>query len=130
MEEIVKLTAVVVIGCICVVLIRQHRPELSLLVQLAGLAVVLTFAVAVMSNALDYCRDYLAQDIIDEGYLKLLLKALGIAVVAKIGGDVCRDSGNSALAFGVELASKAAILLLTLPMLRNLADITSGLLKG
>ncbi len=130
MAEIIKLTAVAVVGCICVVLVRQYRPELSLLVQMAGLVAVLVFAVALMSKVTDYCRDYFARDIIDEGYLKLLFKGLGIAVAAKIGGDVCRDSGNNALAFGVELASKAAILLLTLPMLKNLADITSGLLKG
>ena len=130
MEEIIKLTAVAVVGCICVVLVRQHRPELSLLIQLAGLVSVLIFSIAVMDKITDYCRAFLDEGIVDSGYLKLLYKALGIAVAAKIGGDVCRDSGNSALAFGVELASKAAILLLTLPMLRNLADITSGLLKG
>ena len=130
MEEIIKLTAAAVIGCICIVLVRQYRPELSLLTQLAGLVVVLVFSASVMSKVTDYCRDFLSEGIVDSGYLKLLFKALGIAVVAKVGGDLCRDSGNNALAFGVELASKGAILLLTMPMLKNLVDITSGLLKG
>ena len=130
MEEIIKLTAAAIIGCICIALIRQNRPELSLLAQLAGLVAVLVFSASVMSKITDYCRDFLSEGIIEGGYLKLLFKALGIAVVAKIGGDLCRDSGNNALAFGVELASKGAILLLTLPMLKNLVEITSGLLKG
>ena len=130
MEEIIKLTAAAIIACVGIVLVRQYRPELSLLAQLAGLAAVLIFSATVMSKITDYCRDFLSQGIIEGGYLKLLFKALGIAIAAKAGGEVCRDSGNNALAFGVELASKGAILLLTLPMLKNLADITSGLLKG
>ena len=82
MEEIIKLTAAAIIGCICIALIRQYRPELSLLAQLAGLVAVLVFSASVMSRIADYCRDFLSEGIIEGGYLKLLFKALGIAVVA------------------------------------------------
>ena len=130
MEDIIKIAAIAVICCICVLLIRQYRPELSLFAQIAGLAAVLAVGMAIITKVMAYCQSVFSESIIDNGYLTLLIKALGIAIVSKIGGDLCRDSGNSALAFGVELAAKAAILLLTLPMLKNLADVTSGLLKG
>ena len=86
MEEIIKLTAVAVIGCILIVLVRQHRPELSLLIQLAGLVSVLVFSVAVMDKITDYCKGFLDEGIVDSGYLKLLFKALGIAVIVVVEG--------------------------------------------
>lgn len=130
MEDVIKITVISVICAVCVLLIKQYRPELSLFAQVAGLVAILVVGMAIISKVISYCESVFSESLIDSGYLTLLLKALGIAVVSKIGGDLCRDSGNSALAFGVELAAKAAILLLTLPMLKNLADVTSGLLKG
>ncbi len=130
MDTILKITLVAIVCTVCIVLIRQYKPEISVLVQLAGLAAILFIGFEIVSGVISYLQSVLSQGFIDSAYITLLLKALGIAVVSKIGGDLCRDSGNSALAFGVELAGKAAILTMTMPMIKNLADITSGLLKG
>lgn len=130
MDIILKTVIAAVICTVCVLLIKQYRPELSLFAQLAGLMVVLLIGFDVVTKVIEYSQDILSGGLIESAYLTVLLKALAIAIVSKIGGDLCRDSGNSALAFGVELTAKAVILTLTMPMIKNLADITAGLLKG
>ncbi|MBQ8229046.1 MAG: hypothetical protein IJZ88_08560 [Clostridia bacterium] len=130
MEEIIKISAVAVIGAVCAILIKQYRPELTVFVQLAGFIAVLSVGTVTVTKVISYCENVFSQEIIDVGYLSLLIKALAIAIVSKFAGEICRDSGNNVLGFGVDLIAKAAILLLTLPMLKNLADVTSGLLKG
>ena len=40
-----------------------------------------------------------------------LLKALGIVLIGRITADLCKDAGESAIASGVELAVKTAVLL-------------------
>lgn len=130
MVDILKIVIMSIVCSVGVILLRQYRPELSLFGQIAGLSAVLIIGAATISGIVEYCRSILEDSIIDKGYLALLIKGLGIAIAAKFGEDLCRDSGNSALAFGVELVAKAAILMMTLPMLDKLADITSGLLKG
>ncbi len=130
MDIILKTVIAAVICTVCVLLIKQYRPELSLFAQLAGLMVVLFIGFDVVTKVIEYSQDILSGGLIESAYLTVLLKALAIAIVSRIGGDLCRDSGNSALAFGVELTAKAVILTLTMPMIKNLADITAGLLKG
>lgn len=130
MDIILKITLLAIICIVCVLLIRQYRPEFSFFAQVAGLLAVLIICFDVIVKIINYSESVLSDDIIDSAYITVLLKALAIAVISKIGGDLCRDSGNSALAFGVEFAAKALVLTLTMPMLKNLADVTAGLLKG
>jgi stage III sporulation protein AD len=67
---------------------------------------------------------------VDGGWLKLLLKALGIAVLIQTSADLCRDNNNAALAGAVELAGKVMILTLAIPLLRAAAEIAVGLIKS
>jgi len=53
----------------------------------------------------------------DSSYLLVLLKAVGITLVGQTTSSLCKDAGESTLAFAVELASKAAILLVSLPVI-------------
>lgn len=130
MEEILKATAIGVVCCIVALVIRNQRAEFSFFVQLGGLVCIIAVAVNLLSTIISYTKSNFASEIIDDSYLGILIKALGIAVLSKLGSDICRDSGSNALAFSVELAAKGGILLLTLPMLKALSDAVGGLLKG
>ena len=50
----------------------------------------------------------------------LLLKAMGIALLAEVTADICRDLGESSLGSAVELGAKILVLLLGLPMVSDL----------
>ena len=60
----------------------------------------------------------------------LLLKGLGVAVLTQLCAELCRQSGESALANGVEMAGRAEILLLCLPMLKDLVALSRTLIVG
>ena len=47
-----------------------------------------------------------------------LYKTVGIALVVKVGGGLCRDAGESALAAALEFAGTVCALLTALPLLR------------
>ena len=53
----------------------------------------------------------------------VLLKALGIVLIGRITADLCKDAGESAIASGVELAVKTAVLLTALPLLNRLLSL-------
>lgn len=60
----------------------------------------------------------------------LMIKGLGVAMLTQFCADLCRQSGEASLANSVELAGKAELLLLCLPMLRDLIDLSQGMLEG
>jgi len=55
-----------------------------------------------------------------DAYGTLMLKALGVGMTVKIAGDLCRGMGEETLAGGLELAGKLEILILCLPLMREL----------
>ena len=57
-----------------------------------------------------------------------MLKALGMALVSKLCADVCRDSGETALAGGVESAGRIAILVLSLPTFAKILALVGEML--
>ena len=57
---------------------------------------------------------------------KLLLRTVGIALIAEFAAQLCRDSGESAMAGRISLAARVSILASALPMLTKLLRIVTG----
>lgn len=60
----------------------------------------------------------------------VMLRGLGVALIGKFCGDICRDCGEEGLASGVESVGRAVILLLALPMLLEAMQLSAELLGG
>ena len=56
-----------------------------------------------------------------------LYKTVGIALVVKVGGGLCRDAGESALAAALEFAGTICALLTALPLLRAVLELITEL---
>lgn len=128
MADIVKISVLAVVCTVVTALIKQYATSYSSLAQIAALVAVLTLGMTFIKDALSSALELMNVSALQSEYIFLLIKALGIAVTAKFAADACRDSGSSSLAGAVELAAKAAILVLTMPMLKALAAAVSGLL--
>jgi stage III sporulation protein AD len=63
-------------------------------------------------------------------YLTVILRAIGIGYVARIGGDICRDLGHEGTAQKLELCAKAELLAISLPYLVELISVASKLAGG
>ena len=127
--DILKILAFSLLGAVLSILIKQLKPEFVPFVELSCVIVVFSMIYDGLKQTLTSVFDVVSYtDVVDEEYVSLLLKVLGIAVIGKIGSDVCRDAGNSVLATGVELAGKVVILTLCLPLLMSLLKLTVGII--
>lgn len=128
--EIIKFALVGIICAVLVVVVRQQRPELAVIVQLAGIAVLAILSIEYLKNIFAETDGLFSEvEFLNDGYLELLVKILWIAAVTKISSDICKDSANSALATIVELVGKTVILAMCLSLIKTLAEISKGLLK-
>lgn len=128
--EIIKFALVGIICAVLVVVVRQQRPELAVIVQLAGIAALVILSIEYLKNIFAETDGLFSEvEFLNDGYLELLVKILWIAAVTKIGSDICKDSANSALATIVELVGKTVILAMCLSLIKTLAEISKGLLK-
>jgi len=126
--DIIRAAALAILTAALSLVVKQYRPEYAMLVQLGGVIVTALSALALVPSLTQDAASLLAFGGIDGGWLILLVKALGIAILTELAADICRDNGVTALAGITELAGKAMILLLCLPLLRAVAEIAAGLI--
>lgn len=128
--EVIKFALIGIICAVIVVVVRQYKPELAVIVQLAGTVIIAVMALEYLRNIFTETDGLFSEaEVINDGYIKLLIKILCIATVTKIGSDICKDSANYALATVVELVGKSVILAMCLSLIKTLAEISKGLLK-
>ncbi len=127
--EILALVGVALIaGVLLVVLRGLGRPELAMLLSLLTGAVLLLAVLGKVFGVVDLLEALGRRSGVDGGQIGVLLKVIGIAYVADFGTAVLRDAGEAALAQKVELAGKAAILLLAVPLVLAILDTVLRLL--
>ena len=121
-----------IVLCIAVSLLalslRQQRPEYAMLLSLACGLFVLFFLVGKMGDIFSQLQDLLTGLSGQSELTEIVLKALGICIVAELGSQCCRDGGETAIATKVELAAKAALVLMSIPIFQTLLEVAGELL--
>lgn len=110
------------------VLLRQYRAEYALVLGLMVSAVILMALMPVLKETMELLIDIASKSGVSQT-LSIIVKSLGIAFVAGIAADICRDAGESAMAAKVELAGKVAILSMAMPMAAQLMELFERILQ-
>lgn len=98
-------------------LVQKTNKEYALLISLGTAAVLLLFLLERAGPVLQQVEDLAASGPLEGEAVGLMLRAVGITVVGQVVARLCKDAGESALAYTVELAARAAVLAAALPAL-------------
>lgn len=101
-------------------LVQKTNKEYALLITLGTAAVLLLFLLERAGPVLQQVEDLAASGPLEGEAVGLMLRAVGITVVGQVVARLCKDAGESALAYTVELAARAAVLAAALPALGRL----------
>ncbi len=116
---------------ICIVLssiIKNLRPDMTPFLRVGATLLIGTFAASVITPILTYISSLFSGAGFGE-WGSAVLKALGVALIAQISADICRDCGESSAASGVEIAAKLEIVILCLPMFESILKTASEVLS-
>lgn len=128
MGDIIRFCGIGLLCAISGIILRQVKGgELSLFIRIGGALIIFGAAMLMMKNVISELLEITDGQGLDI-YSKVLIKALGLALLTKICSDICRDCGEGTLASGVELCGKLGILLLCIPMIGELMDYAKKIL--
>jgi len=128
MEAVTQITALCVVGALLALVLKKGTPELALLLALGVLAAVFLFLADTLEEIVAFLKQIAARSGVSETLFVPLYKIIGIALVVKVGGGLCRDAGESALASVVETAGSVCALLVALPLLQAVLDLLMELM--
>ena len=103
--NIVEICGIAVIGLTAVMVLRTIRPEYAMLAGILTGLILLAAAVLELSSVIGYIQD-MTDSTGFSLYSSVILKSLGIGILAQTTADICRDSGETAIASKVEFAAK------------------------
>lgn len=122
----VKLCGIAIVAVMLIVTLKQLKPEFAVPVTIISSVIVFIVGLACLSPVIEYINGILNAEIGE--YMTVLMKSLGIALLTQITSDICRDAGETSVAAKVEFAGKAEILVLSLPLLTKLLELSRDLL--
>ncbi|MBQ8545905.1 MAG: stage III sporulation AC/AD family protein [Clostridia bacterium] len=112
---------------VCIVFKNLHA-EYSLFIRI-GITCFTTIAtLAIFYPVLSFIEE-ISRNTAVYNYIPTLIKALGIAFAVQITADVCNDAQEGSLANRIILFGKAEILVLSLPLIKNLFSLCENLIK-
>ena len=125
---VLKICGIAVLGLVAVVLLRGMRAEYA---TFAGIitGILLLFAVLAEFSSVMALVEEMTEKTGFSLYFEVILKAMGLGMLAEVTADICRDNGATAIASKVEFGGKMAILSLSLPILRKLIDLIAEFLS-
>lgn len=120
--DIVKIIGVGFVAVIIIVILKQYRPEFAVYVSILTGVIILLMLVRQISGILDLLRDIANKSSINSGFLKILIKITGIAILTEFAVSICKDSGESAIASKVDIGGKIIIVALSMPIIQSLLE--------
>lgn len=129
MEQTVQITALCVAGALLALIMRRGIPEFALLIAIGCMGAVFLFLAGPMEELLVFLEALGERSGVPSQLFAPLYKTMGIAFVVKLGGELCRDAGETAIAAVVELAGTICALLVALPLLQTVLSLILELMQ-
>ncbi len=129
MEQVIEITVVCVLGALLTLVLRRGTPEAALLLSLAAAVAAALVLTGSIGEILKFLQNLTDLSGVSDDLFVPLFKTVGIALVVKMGGNLCRDAGESALAATIETAGSVCALLVALPLLQTVLSLLMELME-
>ncbi len=127
--DIFKIVGIGLSAAVLAAFIKNWRSEIAIQISLVAAAIMFFWAVPYLKTIFEMFRDISNRIGLDVKYINLVLKVIGIAYVAEFGAQLCRDSGESALASKIEFGGKIIIVTLSMPVLYSFLEIIEAVIR-
>lgn len=127
--EIGKFIGIAILICVIVVILKQVKPELSLLALIIGSIILLLYVLTSFTSVIQSFNQIVTKTGVNSQLFTIIVKIVGVGYLVEFTADICKDSGNVSIADKVLLGGKIIILLLAIPIITNLFDVILELLR-
>ena len=127
MSGLIRICGGALIAAGCAFLLKESSKSASVGAAVIGLTVIMGTVFSELLSVISPLKDALGESGASD-YADIMLKGLGIGITVKVTSDICLDMGEKGIADCIELAGRAEILLLCMPILLKMLDSIKELL--
>ena len=125
----IKVVGIVLTALIINIVLKNYSKEFTFLINIVCTIIIFTLISKDLKGIVDRLTSISNEISVLLPYIKIMLKILGISMIAQLLSDLCRDNGENTLENQTELSAKIIILVTALPLFTTIMDIMIGMLK-
>ena len=126
--DIVKVVAVGLITVIATIIVKQVKPEIAVLITLAGSIIIIILSIQLLQNVFGSFLSIFNKTGVSSSLFVPVLKIIGIGYLCEFGANLCVDGGCNSIADKILFCGKVAILIIALPIINSVIDVVLELL--
>lgn len=123
-----KTAAAVLLAVVLELALGKRGADFQTVLSVAVCCMAAAVAVSYLEPVLDFLWEMETLGNLKGGMLDILLKAVGIGLVAELAATVCKDAGDASLGKTLEMLGSAAILYMSLPILTEMMTLIQAIL--
>ncbi len=129
MDEILRICGIALIGIVMATLLRNRGSAIAPYITQVTALIIFSTAVAALIPVIEFIKSMTEGQAETSDAISSVLLASVIAVVFRILSDICKENGENMLKNAVEFAGNAEIILLCLPIIKDIITLSSEILE-
>ncbi len=118
----------VAILCVVIALCFKHiKSTFAIFITFFSCIILLKYAIDILSTNFSFLTSLFSKSPFGD-YSGVIYKTLGVSMIVQTTSDICKDAGESALASKVELIGKCEIMILCIPLIQKILEITKEII--
>ena len=119
-----------VAGVLLAVQFKGGKTEYSTYIALGVSVLIFTAVLGQLEVLVDTVREIGDTIGLDGGYIRTMLKMIGITYAAELASSICKDAGYQAVAGQIEIFAKLSVLCFSLPVMAAVVENISTIVGG
>lgn len=125
-----KAIACILTALILWICLNKSGKDISVLLTLCVCATVALTSISFLKPVIAFVQKISGIGQLDDGLLAVMLKAVGIGLIAEITTLVCKDAGNESMGKVLQILSACVVLWLSIPVFEKLISLLDKILSN
>ena len=128
--SILSICGAALVASLLGVMLKRHNAEYSLILIICASCFIGLSVISEIALTIGGVKELIENSGVNQKYLKILLKCIGICFVTEFTCDTCKDASQSALSSLVLMAGRICALVAALPLLEEFLSFSLRLSGG
>lgn len=128
MDGLFRTVAGVMLALILGITLSKQNKDFTTLLTVLVCCMVVTVAISFLEPVMAFFTQLRSIGNMDAQIMQIMLKCVGVSLVAEIAGMICSDSGFGAMGKAIRILATAAVLWLSLPLMTSLMEMLQGIM--
>ncbi len=126
--DIIKIIGIGLSGGVLALVLKEYKPVFSVAVGCTTAIIIFLMLLQQISYVFDVVNLIAQRLSVNTEYIKIIIRIIGIAYLARFGSELCRDAGQNAIAQKIDFAGRIIIIVTSFPILTAVLNLLIGVL--